>query len=121
MAKNEAKSKSNKKAEQPKGSSTSPSTKKKNPPLPYLLDFSFSLAGLIILLVGVVTYVLSLLNGVSVVMAALRGCVAVFALGAVFWLLNYFLANQVIQTASKDLKTVRAELEKGESTREVHA
>lgn len=93
----------------------------KSQPLPFLLDFSFSVANLVLFLTGVLTVVLSLLNGSSVVMAAVRGCVAVFGLGAVFWLLNYFLADQTLLVAIRDLKAARSRLEKGESTREFHA
>ncbi|MFN3310035.1 MAG: hypothetical protein ACK44E_12585 [Anaerolineales bacterium] len=118
MAKEEAKSR-NQKTGRPQTHSTA--TAKHRPPLPSLLDFSFSIASLVTLLAGVVTVVLSLLHGVSVVMAAIRGCVAVFCLGAVLWLLNYFLANQVIQTAAADLKAAQADLDKGESTREFQA
>lgn len=120
MAKKEAtKPKNQNKVERTKANSAG--TAKHNPSLPTLLDFSFSLAGLVILLAGVATVILSLFHGASVVMAAIRGCVAIFGLGAVFWLLNYFLANQVIQTAAKDLKAAQSELDKGESTREIHA
>ncbi|MCX8061221.1 MAG: hypothetical protein N3D16_01425 [Anaerolineales bacterium] len=119
MAKKEEKTKEQKKTEQSqspnKGKSKAPQ------PLPFLLDFSFSVASLVILFTGVLTVVLSLLNGASLVMAAVRGCVAVFGLGALFWLLNYFLANQMLQVAIHDLKGTRSKPEEGESTREFHA
>lgn len=92
-----------------------------DPPLPALIDISFSLASLIILFAGMITVGLALLKGSSIVMAAMRGCVAIFALGVLFWLLNYFLANQVIETARKDLQAAQSELEKGESTLELQA
>ncbi|GAB4475410.1 MAG: hypothetical protein Kow0088_12240 [Anaerolineales bacterium] len=94
---------------------------RQNPPLPYLLDFSFTLASLIVLFAGVITAGLSILHGVSIVMAAVRGCVAIFSLGAVLWLLNYFLANQVIDTAIKDLEAAKSKVDEVESTREVQA
>lgn len=94
---------------------------RRNPSLPALLDISFSLASLIILFVGVITVGLSLLKGSSVVMTAMRGCAAIFTLGAIFWLLNYFLAHQVIETAKKDIQAAQSKLDKGESTLEIQA
>jgi len=90
-------------------------------PLPSLLDVSFSLASLIVLLAGVTTAGVSLLKGSTVLMAAVRGCVAIFAFGAIFWLLNYFLALQVIESAKKDLEAAKSEMDQGESTLEVQA
>jgi len=117
--KQETKPKEQKKPQEPKNMEKE--SVRRNPPLPVLLDISFSLASLIILLAGVVTVGVSLLKGASVVMAAMRGCVAIFTLGAIFWLLNYFLAHQVIETARKDLKAAQSELDTGESTLEVQA
>ncbi len=117
--KQETKPKEQRKPQEPKRAAKE--SVRRNPPLPALLDVSFSLASLIILFAGVITVGLSLLKGSSVVMAAMRGGVAIFTLGAVFWLLNYFLAHQVIETARKDLQAAKSELDKGESTLEVQA
>ncbi len=119
MAKQEAKPKPQKESKAPQNHP--PAKAQQRQPLPYLLDFSFSLTTLIILFAGVATVLLSIVNGSTILMAAVRGAVAIFGLGAVLWLLNYFLAHQVIQTASKDLKSAQSELDQGESTREVHA
>lgn len=119
MAKKEEQTKEQKKIEQPPRPNKEKS--KATQPLPFLLDFSFSIASLIVLLTGVLTVALSLWHGASVVMAAVRGGVAVFGLGAIFWLLNYFLANQVLQVAIQDLKGSSSEPEEGESTREFRA
>jgi len=117
--KQETKPKEQKKPQEPKNKEKE--SVRRNPSLPALLDISFSLASLIILFAGVITVGISLLKGASVVMAATRGGIAIFTLGAVFWLLNYFLAHQVIETARKDLQAAQSELEKGESTLEVQA
>jgi ABC-type transport system involved in cytochrome bd biosynthesis fused ATPase/permease subunit len=124
MAKKDAKPQDQTKAVQKKAEQASSKLQKSSrndPPLPYLLDFSFTLAALVILFAGVITSGLSILHGSSIVMAALRGCIASFALGAVFWLLNYFLAKEVIETAIKEFESARKGEEQGESTREVQA
>ncbi|MGB9673626.1 MAG: hypothetical protein ACPL3P_05770 [Anaerolineales bacterium] len=81
-----------------------------HPSLPYILDFSFSISNLIILLAGVITTSISLFHGAEVIWAVIRGGLAMLGLGAVIWLLNYYLANQVLEVAAKDFKKA------GEST-----
>ncbi|MFZ5808658.1 MAG: hypothetical protein ACOY16_05190 [Chloroflexota bacterium] len=119
MAKKEAKPKPNK-----QNAAKAPSKSKggKNEaPLPYILDFAYSLTNMVVFLLGIATTAVSFFTGASILMAVLRGCLAMIGLGAVCWLLNYFLSNQVIETAAKDFQKASSHEEEHHSTMEVQA
>lgn len=119
MAKKESKPKPDKK-NAPK-SQQKPAGGKKSANLPYLLDFAFSLSNMVIFLLGIATTALSFFYGASILTAVMRGSLAMIGLGAVCWLLNYYLSNQVIATAAKDFQIASEKEAEHHSTMEVQA
>jgi len=71
--------------------------KNKKPAVPYLLELSITLWQLLVLAVGVLTAVLSWLNGVEVLMITLRSGAAMLSLGALAWLTNWMLNQQMLE------------------------
>lgn len=92
-----------------------------HPSLPYILDFAFSISNLLILLTGVATTAVSFVKGVTILNSVIRGGLAMLGLGAVIWLLNYYLSNQVLETAAKDLQNAHNPGQSKESTMEKQA
>lgn len=92
-----------------------------HPSLPYILDFSFSVSNLLILLTGVIATTVSLTVGVPMIYAVIRGGLSMLGLGAVIWLLNYYLSNQVLKTIAKDFQKASDSPLSGDSTVEKQA
>ncbi len=108
-------------ASAPKENEAKASTPPSHPSLPYILDFSFSVSNLMILLSGVIVTTLSLFVGVPLIHAVIRGGLTMLGLGAVIWLLNYYLSNQVLQTIIKDFQKASDSSVTGDSTVEKQA
>lgn len=61
--------------------------------LPFLLNLTFTLAQLFVVLLGLLTSAISFLSGATLFWAVARGGVAMLSVGLVFWLVNYLLAR----------------------------
>jgi len=92
-----------------------------HPSLPYILDFAFSISNLLILVTGVTTAAVSIMTGLTILNSVIRGGLAMLGLGAVIFLLNYYLSNQVLETAAKDFQNARNAGQSKESTMEKQA
>ena len=90
-------SKQDQNAESPKpekatAKSSSPST------LPVLFDVSFSISKLIIILIGVVTSVISVASGATILHAAIRGGLAILSIGIILWLINWIMVKESLES-----------------------
>jgi hypothetical protein len=71
--------------------------------LPVLLDFTLSAAQLVVILVGLATTVVSIRSGAPIWMVALRGGAAMFAVGLVFWLVNWAISKGSLELIRREL------------------
>lgn len=85
-----------------KGKKTEQNTNEKAPnkksssgsSLPVLFDVSFSISKIVVLLIGALTSVISVVSGATALSAALRGCLAMFALGLTLWMINWIMVRE---------------------------
>jgi hypothetical protein len=91
--------------------------------VPLLVDFSLTAAKIIVLTVGLLTAVGSYFAGATALVACGRGCAAIVGLGGLFWLFNWTLANQALESAIAELeeKQKAAAADHPDSTVEVSA
>lgn len=107
------------------GESVPPAGPVRNTPkLPPVLEITFSMASLLVVLVGATVVGLSLLAGCPVYVAALRGGAAVLVVGLISWMLAWILAGGTFSAppveSQKSKKTAKKQ-EEVQSTREVNA
>lgn len=88
--------------------------------LPAFLELSFTIAKILVVIVGIVIVVVSVLAGVSAWTVALRGAIAILSLGFVLWLINWYFAHNILEKELEDLEKSMKE-ETGFSTVERHA
>lgn len=79
---------------------------------PALLEATFVLAQLLVIVGGGLTFGLSLLAGVSWWMLLLRTCLAVVGLGAIAWALNWSVTQGLLAAKRRELEAQRAGLPK---------
>ena len=81
------------------------SSKPKHGLEPYaaLLDISFSLSKLIVIIIGLFTAGVSVVSGATLIAASLRGALAILALGIIFWLINWILSTGSMNATVKDI------------------
>ncbi|MCI0521612.1 MAG: hypothetical protein L0Z70_15315 [Chloroflexi bacterium] len=91
--------------------------------VPLMLDFALTVAKVVVLLAGVLTAVISALAGAVVPAILLRGAAAMLSLGALVWIVNYWLARDTLEIARQEaLQTLeKAREERPASTVEVSA
>jgi protein-S-isoprenylcysteine O-methyltransferase Ste14 len=109
-----------------RGDSVSPAGPVRDTPkLPAVLEMTFSLASLLVVLIGAAVVILSLVAGCPIYVAALRGGAAILIVGLVLWMLAWILAGGTFSAASHDdrksKKAVKNNKEEVQSTREVEA
>lgn len=87
--------------------------------LPALFDVSFSISKLVVLLIGALTSVISVISGATALNAALRGCLAMIAIGLTLWMINWIMVREslaeVLVKVSK-LQSHNSDEMSGEST-----
>ena len=72
--------------------------------VPLLIDFTLSVAKMIVILVGILTAVISLIAGATLTVAALRSAAAIFSVGLAFWMVNWWIANYSLEAVRLELK-----------------
>lgn len=77
------------------------SKRKQQPAVPYLLELSLTLWQVLVLTVGVLTAVLSWVNGADLIMITVRSGAAMFSLGALAWLTNWMLSQQMLEAVAR--------------------
>lgn len=75
---------------------------------PAILEATFVLAQILVIVGGTLTLVLSLLAGVSTWLLIVRTLLAVASLGAVAWALNWTVTQGVLEAKKRELEQVRA-------------
>ena len=117
-----AKSESKKEKQSPNNpSEANPPSARNHPSLPYILDFAFTMSNLIVLLTGIITTLVSLGSGNSIITSVFHSGLAMLALGLVIWFLNYYLSKRVLETAAKDFNKAQGTQSSSDSTMEIHA
>jgi hypothetical protein len=89
-----------KKEKQAESNKAEKAPSKKNPSsrtLPALFDVSFSISKLVVILIGVLTSVISVISGATPFAAALRGCLAMLAVGITLWLINWIMVRESLE------------------------
>jgi hypothetical protein len=71
---------------------------------PAILEATFALAQLLVIVGGVLTFGLSLMAGVSWWMLLLRSMLAVAGLGAVAWALHWTVTQGVLEVRKRELE-----------------
>ncbi len=116
-------SKKDKQAES-KISEKAPSKKSSSGSLPVLFDVTFSISKLIVIFIGVFTSVISVISGATAISAAIRGCLAMLAIGMTLWLINWIMVREslagVLVKVNK-LKSKSSDGSSGASTFEKNA
>ncbi len=77
--------------------------------LPVFLEFSFTIAKTLIVIVGIATVIVSILAGASVWTVAMRGAITVLSLGFLLWLINWLFAHNILEKELDDMEKSRAE------------
>ncbi len=81
-----------KKAEKAPGNKN-PSSKS----LPALFDVTFSISKLVVLFIGILTSVISVISGANAFAAAMRGCLAMLAIGITLYLINWIMVRESLE------------------------
>jgi hypothetical protein len=81
-----------------------PAPKVKSPEgLPFMLDFSFSVSKLVVILLGLVTLFVSLISGAVLWMATLRSAAAMLSVGFLLWLLNWLISRDSLEIVRQEI------------------
>jgi hypothetical protein len=116
----ENREKNNKAADKAKLKSADPKTlpraKRGAEPYSALLDYSFSVSKLVVILVGIITAGISVVSGATVLVAGIRGGLAILAIGIIFWLVNWILSKGSMDATVKEIiaKAERVKLAQNE-------
>jgi hypothetical protein len=116
-----------KKEKQAKPEKTEKAPGKKNASskaLPALFDVSFSISKLVVLLMGALTSAISVISGATALAAAMRGCLAMLAVGITLWLINWIMVRESLEGVLikvNKLKAQNSEDMQGASTFEKNA
>lgn len=96
---------------------------KKPERLPFLLSFTFSLAQLVVILLGLSVAILSMLAGAALFMAVLRASAAMLSVGIVLYLVNWYLSRNSLEAIRQEIirKSEKYNVDKGTSTLEIAA
>lgn len=103
MSKKEKKTEPTKNEQAPKKTTSSGSS------LPALFDISFSISKLVVLLIGVLTAAISVISGATAVHAALRGCLAMFAIGITLWMINWIMVRESLAGVLVKVKKLQSQ------------
>jgi uncharacterized membrane protein len=96
------------KKEQKKDSESKPKTqseeaRKASVRVPLLIDFTLSVAKIIVILVGILTAAISILAGATVLIAAVRSAAAILVVGLTFWMVNWWIASYALEAVRLEL------------------
>ncbi len=108
-------------SEEDKEAEGSSGSKGKKPErLPFLLSFTFSLAQLVVVLMGVSVAVLSMLSGATIWMSVLRASACMLSIGILLWLVNWFISRNALESLRQEIikKSEINNVDKGTSTLE---
>ncbi|MBN1536723.1 MAG: hypothetical protein JW908_08335 [Anaerolineales bacterium] len=101
MSKKEKKTESQKTEKAPSKKSSSEGS------LPVLFDVSLSISKLVVLLIGVLTSAISIVSGANAFSAALRGSLAMLAVGLTLWLINWIMVKESLNDFLDKVKKLR--------------
>lgn len=90
-------------------------------PLPFLVEFTFTLARLTVLLAGVITLSLALLARANPWIAVLRGSLAMIVTGLLAWMLVSLVGQNALEVAKAEKAAQDEQEEKSTSTMEKEA
>jgi len=90
-------------------------------PIPIMLDFTLTIAKVIVILVGLATFTLSLLAGCSLQIVALRTGTAMFSIGLLLWLSNWLLSRNALEALRAEIIKAQHPAEDSHSTIERQA
>lgn len=79
------------------------SPENKPSPLPLLIDFTISLAKILVIIIGMVTALVSIASGATVFMATLRSAAAMLAIGLLLWLANWMVSRDSLRMAKEEM------------------
>jgi hypothetical protein len=71
--------------------------------LPFLLDFSFSVSKMVVILLGLITLFVSLISGAVLWMATLRSAAAMLSVGFTLWLVNWLIARDSLEIVRQEI------------------
>jgi hypothetical protein len=108
MSKKDKQAESNTPEKKPNGKSSSNS-------LPVLFDVTFSISKLIVLFIGLLTAGISVASGATTVSAAMRGCLAMLAIGITLWLINWIMVRESLEGVLVKVNKLRAHNSEGMS------
>jgi hypothetical protein len=95
--------------------------KKKNYPLPAMLETVFTFSKAAVVMIGVVVASLSILSGCSPLWVAARTSIAIISLGLVLWGVDWIVARAVIETEIEKAKKELEQQQEAQSTMEFKA
>jgi hypothetical protein len=103
-----------------KSEASSESKGKKPERLPFLLSFTFSLAQLVVILLGLSVAVLSMLSGATLFMAVLRASAAMLSVGVLLYLVNWLISRNSLEIIRQQIisKREKYDVDQGTNTLE---
>lgn len=77
--------------------------------LPALFNVTFSISKLIVIFIGVAISVISIVSGATVFSAAIRGSLAMLAIGMILWLLNWIMVKESLAGVLEKVKKLKSQ------------
>lgn len=78
-------------------------TQKASEQLPFMLDFTFSVSSIVVMVMGILTTIISVFSGASLMMATIRGGIAVISVGFLLWVINWTLSRDSLEITRQEL------------------